>query len=290
LLGPWTHIAAGNGLPRDGVPTVDALRLQWFDQHVRGIDAHTSCIPKVTQFVRGPDRYQSSTTWTVPGLRPERVYLRGDGSLSPTKGAAGEGGRQYVQLPVTGACSRSTAQWLIGAIDQTPCASDNRADEAANLTYTSAPVTKATTINGPIEADVWLHTTAPDASVSVAVSDVAPDGSSRGLTNGLLLASRRAVDPTRSRTLGGQSIQPWHPFTKASVLPVPPGAPLLLPIEVFPTSATLLPGHRLRITIAPYDVPHALPPAPALLGTFGGVVTILSDAAHPSSVVFPVHH
>ncbi|MCU1379287.1 MAG: peptidase [Acidimicrobiales bacterium] len=288
LLGPWTHIAAGNGLPRDGVPTIDALRLQWFDQHVRGVDARTSCIPKVTQFMRGIDRYESSPTWPVPGLEARRWYLRGDGSLTTTKGSTGEPGRKYAQLPVTGACSRSTAQWLIGAIDQTPCATDNRADEAANLTYTSAPVTKPTTVNGPIQADVWVTTTASDASVSVAVSDVAPDGSSRGLTNGLLLASRRAVDPARSRTLDGQSIQPWHPFTKDSVLSVPPGTPMLLPIEVFPTSATLLPGHRLRITIAPYDVPHALPPAPALLGSFGGVVTVLSDAAHPSSVVLPI--
>ncbi len=273
LIGPWTHIAAGNGLPRDGVPSVDALRLQWFDQHVRGVDARTRCIPKVTQFVRGVDRYQSSTSWPVPGLAAGRWYLRGDGSLTTTKGTATEAGRRYVQAPVTGACTRSTAQWLIGAVDQSPCATDNRLDEAANLTYTSAPVTAPTTINGPIQADVWVSTTGADASVSVAVSDVAPDGSSRGLTNGLLLASRRAVDPHRSRMLDGQSIQPWHPFTRASIRPVPAGQPLLLPIEVFPTSATLLPGHRLRITISPYDVPHALPPAPALLSSLGGIVT-----------------
>ncbi|MCU1487485.1 MAG: CocE/NonD family hydrolase [Actinomycetia bacterium] len=288
LIGPWTHIAAGTGLPRDGVPSVDALRLQWFDQHVRGLDAHTSCIPKVTQFVRGVDRYQSSTTWPVPGLRAQRTYLRADGTLTATKGAAAEGGRQYVQAPVTGPCTRSTAQWLIGAIDQSPCATDNRLGEAGSLTYDSAPVKAATTINGPIQADLWVSTTGSDASVSVAVSDVAPDGTSRGLTNGLLLASRRAVDASKARLLGGQSIQPWHPFTRGSLLPVKAGEPMLLPIEVFPTSATLLPGHRLRITISPYDVPHALPPAPALLSSLGGVVTVLSDAAHASSVVFPL--
>jgi putative CocE/NonD family hydrolase len=286
LLGPWTHIAAGNGLPRDGVPTVEALRLQWFDQHVRGLDAHTSCIPKVTQFVRGTDRYESSPSWPVPGLHPVRTYLRTDGTLAATKGTTG--GRQYIQAPVTGPCTRSTSQWLAGALDQTPCATDNRLGEAGSLTYDSAPMKAPTTINGPIEADVWVSTTGSDASVSVAVSDVAPDGTSRGLTNGLLLASHRAVDRSRSRTLGGQSIQPWHPFTRDRVLPVRAGEPMLLPIEVFPTSATLLPGHRLRITISPYDVPHALPPAPALLSSLGGVVTVLSDAAHPSSVVFPV--
>jgi predicted acyl esterase len=66
------------------------------------------------------------------------------------------------------------------------------------------------------------------------------------------------------------------------------GEPMLLPIEVFPTSATLLPGHRLRVTISPYDVPHALPPASAMVSSLGGVVTVLSDATHASSVVLPL--
>jgi hypothetical protein len=143
-------------------------------------------------------------------------------------------------------------------------------------------------INGPIQADVWVTSSSPDAVVSVAVSDVAPDGTSLGLTNGLLTASHRAVDADRSRLLDGQSIQPWHPFSEAAKLGVTPGRPMLLPVEVFPTSAAIAPGHRLRITIAPYDVPHALPPLPAALDTLAGTVTVLSDAAHPSSVVLPI--
>ena len=67
-----------------------------------------------------------------------------------------------------------------------------------------------------------------------------------------------------------------------------PGEPTLLPIEVFPTSAAIRPGHRLRISITPYDLPHASPPLPSGLDSFLGTVTVLSDAAHPSSVVFPV--
>ena len=133
-----------------------------------------------------------------------------------------------------------------------------------------------------------MTTSSPEAVVSVAVSDVAPDGTSRGLTNGLLLASDRAVDRARSRVLDGQSIQPWHPFTDAARLPVSPGVPMLLPVELFPTSAAIAPGHRLRVSVAPYDVPHTLPPLPGLLGTLTGTVHVLSDAAHPSSIVLPV--
>jgi hypothetical protein len=102
------------------------------------------------------------------------------------------------------------------------------------------------------------------------------------------MASQRGVDPARARLLDGQSIQPWHPFTQVSVLPVVGGRPMLLPIEVFPSSFALLPGHRLRISVEPFDVPHALPNLPAGLRTAGGTVQILDDAAHPSSVVLPV--
>jgi putative CocE/NonD family hydrolase len=288
LIGPWTHAAAGSGLPRGGVPSVPSLLLQWFDQHVRGLPAHAECIPAVTQFVRGANRYVSSPTWPVPGLHAQRWQLRGNGGLSTAPPGRGEPSRSTLGLPITGTCSRSTAQWLVGIVDSTPCAKDDRLNEALSLTYTSAPFRAATVVNGPIEADLWVTTTSADAAVSVSVSDVAPDGTSHGLTNGLLMASQRGVDPARARLLDGQSIQPWHPFSQVSVLPVAAGRPLLLPIEVFPTSFALLPGHRLRITVAPFDVPHALPTLPAGLRTAGGTLQILSDAAHPSSVVLPV--
>jgi hypothetical protein len=290
LLGPWAHLTIGSGLPRDGVPTIDALRLQWFDRYVRGLDTGIQCIPAVTQYVRGIDAYRSAPTWPVPDLTAERWYLRADTTLTNDPPGETESSRAYRQLPVTGVCTRSTAQWLIGAIDQTPCATDNRLDEANPLvlTYTTAPFTDPVYVNGPIEADLWVVPSTSEAVVSVAVSDVAPDGSSRGLTNGLLSADHRAVDPARSRFIDGESIQPWHPFTRDAAQEVTPGEPVLLRVEVFPTSAVIAPGHRLRVAIAPFDVPHALPPVPGAVPTLIGQVSVLSDASHPSSVLFPV--
>lgn len=289
LIGPWSHITAGTGLPRDGVPTQGALLLQWFDQHVLGRSAKAECIPPVTQFVRGHDRYESAPSWPVPGLVAERWNLRGDGRLTLAAPGRREAARSYTALPITGLCTRSMSQWLgVGALEATPCATDNRIDEALSLTYTSAPLRTESVINGPIQADVWITTPANDAVISVAVSDVAPDGTSRGLTNGLLIASNRAVDARRSRTLDGQSIQPWHPFTIRAKQAVRPGQPTLLPIEVFPTSAAIKKGHRIRITVSPYDVPHALPPLGTGIDALFGQVMVLNDAAHPSSVVLPI--
>jgi putative CocE/NonD family hydrolase len=289
LIGPWNHLTTGQGLPRDGVPPLGELNLQWFDAHVRGIDTGAQCIPQVTQYVTGAERYATATTWPRPDVHAARWHLRSDATLTPEPPAGAEPGRQYLQLPITGACTRSANQWLIGALGSTPCASDNRLDEALSLTYTTAPFTEDVRIDGPIEADLWLSSAlGGEASSAVAVSSVAPDGTSRGLTNGLLSASHRAVDPTRARLLDGQSIQPWHPFTRAAQLTVPAGEPVLAPVEVFPTSAVIPAGHRLRVTVAAYDVPHALPPLPQAAAGLGGPVTVLSDATHPSSIAIPV--
>ncbi|MGV3760442.1 MAG: CocE/NonD family hydrolase, partial [Actinomycetota bacterium] len=200
LIGPWNHLTTGQGLPADGVPDLGALTLQWFDAHVRGVDTGAECVPPVTQYVRGVEQYRSAPSWPIPDLHAERWHLRGDGTLTPATPPEGEVGRQYLQAPVTGACTRSANQWLIGLVEPTPCATDNRLDEALSLTYTTGPFTADARIDGPIQADLWLE--APlggEILTSVALSSVAPDGTSRGLTNGLLRASHRAVDASRSR-------------------------------------------------------------------------------------------
>jgi predicted acyl esterase len=83
-------------------------------------------------------------------------------------------------------------------------------------------------------------------------------------------------------------IQPWHPFTEQSVLPVGSGNIVEVPVEIFPTSALIAKGHRLRVSVGSSDFPHGLPPLPDLVNELPGVLTIYSDATHPSGVVVPV--
>lgn len=291
LIGPWAHTSAGKNLPYGRVPTLNALRIQWMDHALKGLPTGTECIPKVTQYYRGVEEYRGAAGWPLKHLRAERWFLGADASLSRSAPAVDGGSRRYVQVPLTGLCTRSTNQWLgRGSFDNSPCTTNNQLDEASPLTleYTSAPFEQAMTVNGPIQADVWIVADSPEALVSVAISDVAPDGSSRGLSNGLLSASHRAIDASKGRMLNGISIQPWHPFTREALLPVPAGEPMLLSVEVFPTSFVIQPGHSLRVTLAPFDVPHALPPLPGMLDSLGGTVEILSNAAHPTSIVMPV--
>lgn len=291
LIGPWAHTSAGGTLPDGEIPSLSALRIQWMDHFLKGLDTGTPCIPKVTQYYYGANEYRYTGSWPKTNLRAQRWYLNAQAAVSRTPPATEETPRIYLQVPLTGLCTRSTNQWLgRGSLDDSPCTTDNQYDEASplNLEYTSAPFTEAMAVNGPIQADIWIRTSSPEALVSVALSDVAPDGSSRGLSNGLLSATHRAVVAQNARQLDGISIQPWHPFTREAAQPVDVDAPMLMQVEIFASSFEIQPGHALRVTIAPYDVPHALPPLEGTLESLGGIVEVLTDPQHPSSIVLPV--
>ena len=292
LIGPWTHIqaAGGTGLPVDGVPALNQIVLRWFDQYVKGLKVGADTLPNVTQYVLGYGHYVTASDWPHPDASAQRLYLRGDKSLSTGAPAAGETSNQVAQLPIQGLCSISASQWTAGLLGliPLPCFENSNSAERWAIKYETEPMTEDFYFNGPIQADIWMATTALDAGLSVRVDDVDESGLAKSLTNGLQTASLRAVDETRSRKLDGQSIQPWHPYSQATVQEVGSGNAVLVPVEVFPTSAMIAKGHRLRVAVGASNLPQGVPPIPTLLQSLAGVLTIYSDAEHPSSVVLPV--
>lgn len=291
LIGPWTHLAGstGAGLPRDGVPSLDSIQLRWFDHYLMGIDTHINRIPAVTQYTYGVERYETNDDWPDRKLAPRVFHLRGGQRLSADRPTRGEAPQRFVQHPLSGICTMSTEQWTAGLAEGIPCTEDERPNElSGGATYTTAPLTADLRVNGPIAARLWLTTTASDAAVTVRVADVTPDGKVKAMTTGWQSAAFRATDERRARVVRGTLLQPWHPFTKDSLLPVKAGEPFAVDVEIFPTAVVFRKGHRIRVTVDPADFPHQLPPVPALLKRLGGTVTILNDPEHDSTIALPV--
>ena len=292
LMGPWTHLDAafGAGLPRDGVPLLNQIQLRWFDQYVKGLDVGADTIPNVTQWVYGAERYVTARDWPHPDASAQRLFLHANGGLNSEAPGANEAVSRVLQVPIGGLCSASTVQWTAGAAGYIPlpCFENSNASDRLAIVYETAPLTSPLYLNGPIQADIWMESTAGDAGLSIRVSDVDARGVARTLTNGLQTASLRAVDASKSRTLGSQMIQPWHPYTQASVQPLPRNEPVLVPVEVFQTSAVIAAGHRLRVSVSASNLPQGVPPLPTLLQSLAGILTIHHDAARPSSVVLPI--
>jgi uncharacterized protein len=99
--------------------------------------------------------------------------------------------------------------------------------------------------------------------------------------------SQPALDKKRSRYLDGKMIQPWHPFLKSTRKDLTPGTIAPVDVEIFPTGAAIRPGHRLRLAVEGFDVPHLAPLPDGGLKTLGPM-TIYTGGDHPSSVTMPV--
>lgn len=292
LIGPWHHLqaAVGEGLPMEGVPVLDHIALMWFDRYMKGIANGAENLPNVTQWVWGHEHFVTSTDWPHPQAQAARYFLQGDGTLQHAAPAAGTSPSKVVQQPFNGICSESSLQISLGLTGYAPlpCWYEDNLVQTLEATYDTLPLEQDLYINGPLKADIWMSTTASDAGLVVRVSDLHPDGSAKALTSGILTASLRAVDESRSRYLDGEMIQPWHPFTAASVRPVGAGSIVKVPVEIFQTSALIRQGHRLRISVGASNFPFATMPIPGLVGSLAGVMSIYTDAEHPSSIVLPV--
>jgi predicted acyl esterase len=109
------------------------------------------------------------------------------------------------------------------------------------------------------------------------------------MTAGWATISLRALDPSRTVYANGLMTQPFHPYTQASVLPVPSdGSPVEVDVEIYPTAWDLPAGHTLRLTLQEADVPHLMAPLPTALNSIGATLSIYHDAAHASQLVIPV--
>ncbi len=311
LIGPWYHTTAGNGLTADDgsnpvvdtkgrvIPSLNNLQLAWFDRWLKGIHNGIDKFPRVETYYLGagkwvPDKRYPAThtsykTWYLSGTPGSGTSLYA-GSLAPVA----DGGGTTVTIPwipVNGVCSRSTTQWTAGLVSGSTCENNNAYSELLSATFTTPPFSDPYAISGPVSATIWVSSTANDAQIVATLSDVDASGTSSGITSGTLVASLRELTAapcgpivTDCSVYGrGALIQPWHPYTLDSQTPLTPGTPTQLDIEIFPTTAVILPGHSLRLTIATGDFPHEVPTTSTVVDGLG-VDTLYLGADHPSSI------
>ena len=265
MQGPWYHLTAGSGID------IYPIELAWFDRWLKGERTgieHTGA--PLHSFAVGGD-WVDSAQYPYSEARPKTLFF-GDRSLGPRPPRGERAGADSITFtPATSPCARPIEQWAMGAgalafmtgdLPPDPCSQDDRSLQAGPgaLTYTTEPLRRAKLLAGPIDATIYASSTTPDTAFVANVEDVAPGGASKPLTEGALLGSFRKLD--RSQTWfgpQGRPIAPFHPYTRASVRPVPTGGAVSrFDIEIFPILARLEKGHSLRLTLTTSDTPHLL--------------------------------
>ncbi|GAB0106340.1 CocE/NonD family hydrolase [Nocardia sp. JMUB6875] len=257
------HVTPGCGHGADGAPArLDELQCAWFDRWAKGIDNGIDRYGPIT--VRqlgggwvGRDRFPH------PEAKLHRLHLNDPLGPGATLTSSPPRRPRRLRLPARrpSLASNNTAVISMGisTLFGTRYGSDDRVAEATAITFTTAPFASEAIVSGPMNLRLRAEADGTDAFWSVTVTDVGPDGASAPITRGALLSSLRAVDEAESTYVDGELVVPAHPLTAESVLPVTPGEPFDIDIEINPTEAIIDPGHRLRVAISASGFPrHAL--------------------------------
>lgn len=321
-IGPWTHYSTPRTIGPDNRDAADAMLIAWFDHWLKRIDNGVTEQGPVTLWEYGTERWVRYSDWPLADTQYQRLYLSAarsgtsrslnDGSLSAAAPFTTGADTQRVN-PLNGLCSRQTVQYLGGLplylpvggffgadsggadlplpdllAGLLPCLrDDDRLNEAAALTYTSAALEQEARLAGPIALTLRGSTSAADPTWVARLADVAPDGSARPISEGALVASRRQLDPTRTHySPDGDVAEPFHWHQPAYDLPVIRDEVYIYHVEIWPTNWVLQRGHRLRLTIAGAELPHLMLSTDLLQKL--GTLTVHSGLEQPSFLVLPL--
>jgi uncharacterized protein len=286
LVGPWAHGSTYGAYPdhsfdvfgADAGIDLDALQLRFFARHLRGERTESDDEPPVRIFTMGVNRWRDEDSWPPPRASPAPWYLHAGGVLSPEPPAE-EPPDSYVYdpadpAPTIGGPTSLPGKFMrtnSGPLDQTPL--ESREDV---LVYSSAPLQRPLEVTGPLTCVLHAATSALDTDFVAKLCDVAPDGFSRILAEGIL----------RARYLGG--FDAGRPITPEEVYEYE--------IDLVATSNVFLAGHRVRLLVTSSSFPrfdrNANTGNPIGSDSYDDLVsarqTIFHDGARPSHLRLPV--
>jgi putative CocE/NonD family hydrolase len=269
VLGPWTHgqrsasyagdVDFGPEAPLDGnlAPDYITLRRDWFDRHLRGLDAPEHLPAPVRIFVMGGGsgrrnadgrldhggHWRNEAAWPLPGTVPTIFYLTADRTLSetPPDSAAAPLGYDFDPadpVPTLGGAITSGAPVMYaGAYDQSETAA--RPDV---LVFETAPLPEDLELTGSVVACLYVSSSAVDTDFTIKLLDLYPPG--EDYPQGFAMNLAHGILRTRFR----------HSFENPE--PMEPGAIHDLAVPTFPTSNLFRQGHRIRIELSSSNFPH----------------------------------
>ena len=231
-------------------PSVDEqmeLRRLFFDHHLKGADNGVDDWPAMRFFNLGEEAYHDTEVWPPPGTTTATFHMDSGGRLTRDSEAVTDGSDEYAVDPevTTGPDNRWMAQMGAPILNL-----DDRADmDARMLTYTTDPLESDLQIAGYPVITLNIASDREDGALFVYLEDVDPEGRSRYVTEGgLRLIHRKAVP---NPYFEGE--EPYHSFARADAEPMPPGEAMTVSFRLWPISALVRAGHRIRIAIAGAD-------------------------------------
>jgi putative CocE/NonD family hydrolase len=273
VMGPWIHgsvvmadasaqIQSGDRVfgPAAAID-YDETVLRFLDRYVRGIDNGVDREPAVRAFVMGENAWREADAWPLPGTQPRTFDLAELARRDETS---------FVSDPARPVEDPFAAE--SGAHDYRALV--QRKDVAV---FEAAPFESDLRVVGPIEAELFVSTDAPDVDVWLKLFDVAPDGTAWNLMSPGLDVVRASC---RSGGAGRELLEPARVYA--------------LRYPHLMTGNTFRKGHRLRVVVSGAFFPHfsrnlqtgALETESA--ETRPARITLHHSVLYPSRLVLPV--
>jgi len=286
IIGPWDH-DTGNPKtaevdfgPRARLDMV-LENIVWFDRFLRGTSLSHAHFPHVRYFSMGDNVWHEADQWPPADAVQTTFYLHsggrantshGDGKLDRIFPAKSEPKDSFVgdpSHPVPDALGPGKEyQDVWGPTDQRLVG--ERQDV---LIYQTSPLKEAIAFAGPLRAELYVSADTPDADWVVRLIDVRPDGFAQPLATGIQRGTFREsnIDPT----------------------PLVSGRIYRLKVDLGHSAANILPGHALRVQIAPscfplFDRNTNTAEGPTKARTLVSTEAVWHDPARPSRVWLPV--
>ncbi|PVH77432.1 alpha/beta-hydrolase [Cadophora sp. DSE1049] len=206
--------------------------IQFADRHLKGVEGvKVEPIGLQMRVGNGLWYWRAEGDWVIPGTEYVKWYLQGDGTLSKT-------------------LTSSTEKVLSYSAESEP-------KGPAGTTFVSQPFHEDVELAGHFTATIYVSSSNHDADVVVQlwVMDAADnvvqyciDPRPQPMALGVLRASHRKIDPAKSLPW-----RPWHTHTKEDYAPLSKGEVVKLEVEIFPATARIREGWKLRVDITPSE-------------------------------------
>jgi hypothetical protein len=237
LFGPWSHMSARTSLPGPRIDHVPEM-IRWWRRWLAGEENGVDLEPPIRIFVRHPSEPDVNLSafegeWrSEPEWPPARLEER---HMSLEAAAAPKGDTLHVRGDVGVAGSIWCAADLPFGIPW-----DQRVDEPFSLVFDWGDLSGPLEIMGHPRCELTVTSSNEVAFVSAKLCCVHPDGSSELVTRGILNLTHREGH--------GEPV------------PLSPGEPVAVSLELDATAFVWTPGTRLRLDIAGSDFPSSWPP------------------------------
>jgi len=243
VIGPSTHCAWESAAQHTVVGKRDMgdarfpyndLYVRWFDHWLKGEDNGVTREPKVWIYVMGVNHWREESEWPLKRTRFTKYYLHSDGHAN-TRGGTG---LLSVQAPQSEVADR----FRYDPANPVPTNSEGAQDQSTVeqrpdvLVYSTPALEKGIELTGPIQAVLYVSSSATDSDFTAKLVDVYPDGRAFNLQDGML----------RARYRDGLDHWVW----------MKPGEAYRLQIDLHCTSNYFPAGHRIRLEISSSNFPR----------------------------------